>query len=327
MAKAKEGEECKKKYKEMCRNHLKTQLYSGVTTIRSVGGVDDYHSEFRDKFKNNEIIGPRILTSNMGISVPERHCAGYLAYEANSEKEMMQYVEKLHKEKVDLIKLMVTGGVLDATKWGEPGIVRMKPSYIKAACDKAEGLRISLQNGVDTIEHGAHPDDEIISLFKEKKSALVTTLSVGVPFVLKDKGIENRSIVEHNGIVVFEGMVECAKTCIKNNIMVGLGNDAGCLYVTHYDFYRELYYFHKYCNVTNNYALHCATLQNAKIAGIESITGSIGKGKCADFIICKKNPLEDLRNLKEISMVVSRGNMYNPPVMEKFEKVEMLLNQ
>lgn len=336
--KIKKDEDSEKEYKENCMKHLKTQLYSGVTTIRTVGGVDVYHSEFRDKIQNNEMIGPRILTSNMGISVPEGHCVGYLAYEAKSEDDMVQYVEKLHNEKVDLIKLMVTGGVLDATKWGEPGIVRMNASYIKAACDKAhelgykvaahveskEGLRISLQNGVDTIEHGAYTDDEIITLFKEKKAALVTTLSVGVPFVLQDKGIENRSIIEHNGIVVFEGMVECAKECIKNNIMVGLGNDAGCPYVTHYDFYRELYYFQKYCDVTSSYALHCATLQNAKIAGIDAMTGSIEKGKYADFIVCKENPLEDLRELKELSMVVSKGNIHHP-VIERSEKVERLL--
>ena len=106
--------------------------------------------------------------------------------------------------------------------------------------------------------------------------------------------------------------------------MVGLGNDAGCPYVTHYDFYRELYYFQKDCDVTSSYALHCATLQNAKIAGIDAMTGSIEKGKYADFIVCKENPLEDLRELKELSMVVSKGNIHHP-VIERSEKVERLL--
>ena len=316
------------------------QLYSGVTTIRCVGGVDNFDSELRDKIAKNEVIGPRILTSNMGITVPEGHCANYLAYVANNEQEVISYVEKLDHENVDLIKLMITGGVLDAKKWGEPGVLRMPSSYIKVACDKAhelgykvaahiesqEGLRVALQNGVDSIEHGGYPDAEIISLFKKRNAALVSTLSVGIPFVLQDKGIGQRSIVEHNGIVVFEGMVECVKQCLENHIMVGLGNDAGCPYVTHYDFWRELYYLHKYCNVSNNYAIHCATLQNAKIAGIDSICGSIEKGKSADFLICEKNPLKDLRNLKNVSMVISRGNMYTSPTLHRFEKVEALLN-
>ena len=40
----------------------------------------------------------------------------------------------------------------------------------------------------------------------------------------------------------------------------------------------------------------------------------------------EKNPLEDLRNLKNVSMVISRGNMYTSPTLHRFEKVEALLN-
>ena len=49
---------------------------------------------------------------------------------------------------------------------------------------------------------------------------------------------------------------------------MGLGNDVGCPYVTQYDFWRELCYFHKYCGVSNRFALYTATLRNAQLAGI-----------------------------------------------------------
>ena len=42
--------------------------------------------------------------------------AGSLAYEAHSADEARDYVAKIAAEKPDIIKLMITGGVLDAKK-------------------------------------------------------------------------------------------------------------------------------------------------------------------------------------------------------------------
>ena len=42
------------------------------------------------------------------------------------------------------------------------------------------------------------------------------------------------------------------------------------------------------------------------MAGIGAETGTIEPGKCADFIVTAKNPLEDLRALRQIEMVVAK---------------------
>ena len=49
---------------------------------------------------------------------------------------------------------------------------------------------------------------------------------------------------QYNGNVVFEGIIDCAKAALANDIPVVLGNDVGCPWITQYDFWRELYYFH-----------------------------------------------------------------------------------
>ena len=94
--------------------------------------------------------------------------------------------------------------------------------------------------------------------------------------------------------VVLEGIIDCAKTCIENNIPVGLGSDVSCPFVVHYNFWRELYYFNKYIGRSAQEAIHRATLGNAAIAGIDKETGSIEAGKSADMIAVKGNPLDDL---------------------------------
>lgn len=326
----------------MCEGYARTQLMSGVTTIRTMGGVQNCDSLIRDRIQSGRITGPRILASNMAVSVPGGHMAGSLAYIAHNAEEAKAYVQQIAKDKPDIIKLMITGGVLDAKGKGEPGELKMPPESVKAACEEAhrlgmkvaahvespEGVRVALENGVDTIEHGSKPDDTIIRLFKERNACHIATLSPALPYALFDRSISNVTETEqYNGEVVFKGIVECAKTCLENDIPVGLGTDTGCPYTTHYDMWREVNYFHKYCGVSNTFALYTSTKRNAELAGLRNITGSIEEGKCADFIVTKDNPLEDLTALRSISMVVTRGNVIRSPKVKKMPQVENELDK
>ena len=320
----------------------KDELYSGVTTIRTVGGLGDFDTRLRDDIAAGKKPGPRILAANEGISVPGGHMAGSVAIAAGSIEEALQHLEIAKAQKVDLVKLMITGGVLDAKEKGVPGELKMAPEMVKAVCDKAhamgykvaahvespKGVKVALQNWVDSIEHGAKADEEMIALFKEHNAFLCTTLSPALPYALFDRSITNASEVEQfNGNVVFEGIIDCAKAAIANDIPVVLGNDVGCPWITQYDFWRELYYFHKYVGVSNTFALYTATCRGAEMAGIGDITGTLEPGKCADMIVVEKNPLEDIRALRNVDMVVSQGKVLRSPKVKKKQIVETELDK
>ena len=320
----------------------KDELYSGVTTIRTVGGLGDFDTRLRDDIAAGKKPGPRILAANEGISVPGGHMAGSVAIAAGSIEEALQHLEIAKAQKVDLVKLMITGGVLDAKEKGVPGELKMAPEMVKAVCDKAhamgykvaahvespKGVKVALQNGVDSIEHGAKADEEMIALFKEHNAFLCTTLSPALPYALFDRSITNASEVEQfNGNVVFEGIIDCAKAAIANDIPVVLGNDVGCPWITQYDFWRELYYFHKYVGVSNTFALYTATCRGAEMAGIGDITGTLEPGKCADMIVVEKIPLEDIRALRNVDMVVSQGKVLRSPKVKKKQIVETELDK
>ena len=327
---------------KLVASFAKTELMSGVTTIRTVGGLGDFDTKLRDDINAGKKDGPRILAANQGISVPGGHMAGSVAVAAHSVEEALECLEQDENEKVDLIKLMITGGVLDAKEKGVPGEVKMSAEMVKAVCDKAhengykvaahvespEGVRLALENGVDSIEHGAKPDDEILRLFAEKNAFLCTTLSPALPYALFDRSITNASEVEqYNGNVVFEGIIECSKAAVKNGIPVVLGNDVGCPWITQYDFWRELYYFKKFVDVSNSFAIYSATKQAASVAGIGDETGSIEAGKAADMIILKENPLEDLRALRHVEKVVARGKLYDKPKFKVNKRVAAELDK
>ena len=313
---------------KMVRDFAKLELLSGVTTIRTVGGLGNFDTRLRDDIAAGRAAGPRILAANQGISVPGGHMAGSVAIAAHSTEEALNILAQAESEGVDLVKLMITGGVLDAKEKGVPGELKMPPEMIRAVCDKAhqdgytvaahvespEGVKAALQNGVDSIEHGAKPDDEMIALFKSRGAFLCTTLSPALPYALFDRGVSNASEVEqYNGNVVFEGIIDCAKAALAHEIPVVLGNDVGCPWITQYDFWRELFYFHKYVGVSNAFALHTATQNAAKYAGLGDVTGAVREGLCADLIVTKENPLDDLRALRQVDLVFANGRLYDAP--------------
>ena len=328
-------------YRLVC-SYAKLELLGGVTTIRTVGGIADFDTRCRDDAAAGKLLAPRILAANEGISVPGGHMAGSVAVAAHNNAEALAQLRKASGQKVDLVKLMITGGVLDATEKGTPGELKMKPEMVKAVCDEAhklgytvaahtespEGVKVALENGVDSIEHGAKMDDETIRLYKERGSFVCTTISPALPYALFDTAVSGASEKDqYNGKIVFDGVVESAKTALANGIPVGLGNDVGCPWITQYDFWRELYYFHKYVGVSNSFALYTATKRSAELAGIGSLTGSIEKGKAADLIVTAQNPLKDLKALRNLEMVMAGGRLIEQPKIKKRKQVEAELDK
>lgn len=328
-------------YRMVC-DFAKTELMSGVTTIRTVGGLGNFDTRLRDEIAGGRRLGPRILAADRGISVPGGHMAGSVATVAHNVGEALEQVRNATEARVDLIKLMVTGGVLDAKEKGTPGEVKMSAEMIRAVCESAhqagysvaahvespEGVMLALENGVDSIEHGAKPNAEMMTLFRKRGAFLCTTISPALPYALFDRAVSNASEVEQfNGNVVFEGIVECAKAALENDVPVVLGNDVGCPWITQYDFWRELYYFHKYVGVSNAFALYTATARSAELAGLGGVTGTIAPGLSADLIVTAEDPLQDLRALRRVEMVVARGCLIRAPRVRKKERIERELDR
>lgn len=56
---------------KMVSDFAKDELLSGVTTIRTVGGLGNFDTRLRDEIEAGKKTGPRILAANQGISVPK----------------------------------------------------------------------------------------------------------------------------------------------------------------------------------------------------------------------------------------------------------------
>lgn len=324
--------------KHMVLSHAQEALNSGVTTIRGVGDFFYTDLAIRDAIAQKKCLGPRILASGPAITVTGGHGAGNFAKVEDSPWEARKYVRENVHHQVDLIKICVTGGVTDTKEVGRAGLLKMTREEIQAICEEAhklgclvaahaeskEGVKEALLGGVDTIEHGSDLDDEMISLFLHNPkslrgySALVPTLYPAIPIVYFDPKITlMNSVHVANGKLVLDGMIKGLRKATNAGILTGLGTDASLSFVTHYNTWRELEFEMKLAGLTSREVLKNATIQNAKLLGIDSMTGSIEVSKSADFIAVSKNPLKDIRVLKDISFVMQGEVMLTHPTSKK----------
>lgn len=325
----------------MVRSHVTASLNAGVTTIRSSG--DFFYSDvrIRDRIHAGKLTGPRLIVPGPAITCVGGHGDGTFGVASDDPAELVRLTDRNAEHGVDYIKICVTGGVMDAKVRGEPGEVKMTLEQTKAVCDRAhalgyhvashtessKGIRVALEGGVDTIEHGSYLDDELVALFKERGAAYIVTTSPALPLAkLPPEITKLNELCTYNTNVVLDGMIAGAKTAMEHGIPIGLGTDESCPLVTPYNMWREVVWFVEYYGVTPAFALHTATLGNAKIIGLDGVTGSIESGKSADMIVLDRNPLDDLTALRDVQMVVARGKCLRHPKVKRNVQIDQWLD-
>ena len=328
--------------KYLCKDAIKTELLSGTTTIRTVGGLGHFDSQLRDKVAANKLVGPRIVSCDSAITIPGGHMEGSVAYGAKDDDDFVRFIADNVNANVDWIKIMITGGVLDAKVKGEPGEMKMTPEQVKLCCETAhrlgkkvcahvespKGVEVAIENGVDSIEHGSAMTDEIVEMIKSKNKVLVCTLSPAIPLAKFDPVVTGgNDIQRYNSEVLLEGIIEGTKKCLKAGVKVGLGTDTVCPFITHYDMWRELEYAHYLCDLDRKECLYLATLNNAEIIDVDEETGSIEVGKYADFIVVNDNPLDGFDTIRNPQLVVFKGTEYEKPQVKKSPVAEQYLDE
>ena len=327
--------------KKGMKKHALTALNAGVTTLRSMSEFLYLDVKLRKKIEEGKIIGPRILCSGKGIHPTGGH--GMLGFEADSTAEIRKAVRRNIREEVDSIKILSTGGVMDARMVGEAGRPQMTVEEIETACFEAhrgklliathcestEGMKEALRGGVDTIEHGAEITDDLIPLFKNNPkslrgyTAVVPTISAGMGLAtLPIKVTKITQVKRENAKLIEIGMIKALQRAYNEGIKFGVGTDASVPYVPHYEVWKELKYLIKYTGMSNHEAIYYATKNNAEIIGVGDITGSIEVGKSADLQVIPGNPLENIDYLGQVSKVIIRGHLIKKTKVKKIKKLK-----
>ena len=69
--------------------------------------------------------------------------------------------------------------------------------------------------------------------------------------------------------------------------------------------------------MTPHEALRSATINGAKLLGMEGDIGSLEVGKLADLVVLNGNPLEDIYQTEHVNMVMVNGRLYDGETMNQ----------
>jgi imidazolonepropionase-like amidohydrolase len=111
-----------------------------------------------------------------------------------------------------------------------------------------------------------------------------------------------------DGRLLLKMLKQIVTKLYKENITIVAGTDMG---FPGYSLDRELELYVD-CGLTPMQAIQCATITPAKVMKIQPETGSIEVGKRADIIVVSGNPLQNIRDIRNVDVVIKNGNVYDP---------------
>ena len=289
---------------------------AGITTGRDLGGGAWRELQIRDRINSGELLGPRLLCAGQPITSVGGHChfwGGEAADARQAEAVLLRQVAR----KVDLIKVMATGGVMTAgskpldPQFDLPTLSRIvelangRGLPVAAHCHGTEGIRIAAEAGVRTIEHcswvgkdGWASDyrPEVAATMAAKGAWVSPTVSRGWQRFLDDP--EAKTLGRIQG--AFRDM-------LARKVPFIASTDAGIPGVYHHHLPLALPVFAQIAGLAPTEALRSATSAAADALGLSDVTGRLQPGCAADLLLVHGDPLTDLSALAEPAAIWARG--------------------
>jgi imidazolonepropionase-like amidohydrolase len=292
--------------------HARTALSSGFTTVREMASEPEVMFAVRDWINGSKFIGPRILAAGQPITAvgghgdrapidsgPDDPSASGLCEGLESCRRA---VRSQHKRGSDVIKMMSTGGFADQTGTEqlffydemEATVTAAHQLGMKVATHAYAGDAIAdaVRAGVDSVDHGFGATDATLKEMKKKNIYLVPTLTIA-----QRKGAE---------VTLYREQYRAFERALEIGTPIAFGTDVGG--IPHRFAAREFAYMVD-LGMSSAGAIESATINTAKLFGLEKEIGTLEPGKLADIIAVQGNPIDDIHVLQDVDFVMKSGRV------------------
>lgn len=312
--------------------YAKRTLDAGFTTVRSLGSGPFVDIALRNAINRGDIPGPRILAANMYIGSTGSHgdLTGFspwlgdrtppeMSAIADGVEEVRKKVRYLIKYGADVIKFGATAGVLtEEASVGAPQYSQEEMNAIVAEAHLhgikvtahahgAEGIKMAIRAGVDSIEHGSFLDDEGIRMMKERGTYLSADIYNDDYILAEYAKFNTPQVIIDKEKLVGRVQRENFKKAVQAGVKIAYGTDAG---VYPHGWNGKQFAKMVEWGMTPMGAIQASTVSNADLFGWSDRIGSITAGKFADIVAVDGDPLQNISILEKIGFVMKGGVVY-----------------
>ena len=315
-------------------NGMKT-LRAGFTTVRNLGDGDGDGATLalRDAIAAGKVRGPRIVDAGNAISGSAGHMDWSLGYRdelrpffqgaantCNGADDCRRATRLQIGRGADVIKFASTGGVnsrigaglgkqmFDDEARAIVDTAHMFGKKVAVHAHGADGIRLALEAGADSIEHGTILDEATIALWARSKAYYVPTLSTVNGY--KERIAANANAYEPDVLAKIQWRISITgkslQQLVPRGVHIAFGTDAG---VSKHGRNGDEFELMVQNGMTPVEAVKAATVNAADLLGLSDEIGTIAPGKSADIIAVAGDPIADVRVLKKVDFVMARGTV------------------
>lgn len=299
-------------------------IFAGVTTIRSPGSALHGDIALRKAIQRGYVVGPRIFSAGESLVITGGHGSDAGVEYADGPDELVKAARREISAGADWVKILISGGI--ATDGGGIAEALMTPEEINAVVDAAhrfgakvaahsgspQATSIAVDAGVDSIEHGYFLDRPVLRKMAKAGTWYVPTIVVSQPATAPffEKIGSPQWYLDRRESVGKEHW-KALQMAIEEGVNIGLGTDQlphepndGTTATA-----REAQYYVE-AGMTPLQALRSATIETARMLAADDDIGSLEVGKYADIVAVSVNPVDDIKALRDIRLVMKGGEIH-----------------
>ena len=300
-------------------------LESGVTTVRSASTNNYQDVALRDLVKQGAIAGPDVVaagvfvTPDLGETMLADARLGAFKDGVTSEAALRGVVRVNLEHKVNVIKTRGTERAgLPNTDPRKQTFTEQQLTWIVDEATKGgvsvmahahgdEGAYAAVKAGVRSIEHGTYLSDSTLTLMRQRGTFLVPTY-ITVVDLTRPGGDYDDPVLMMRGAHMLPRLGETVQRAHRMGVRIVTGADTQYGPESTSRISGEVASLVE-LGLTPVEALRSATTVAADLLGLGGRTGAIQTGMEADLIVVERNPLQDVRALADVLVVISNGRV------------------
>ena len=300
----------------------KRALDSGVTTVRTAGVSGYQDVGIRELVYTGRIPGPdfvaagTFLTTDLGPALLSDPRFAELHDGVTSDDDLRLVVQINADRGVDFIK--TRGTQRAGLPYTDPRQQVYTERQLRVIVEEAakfdipvmvhahgdEGARAAVLAGARSIEHGTYLSTETMELMKERGTWLVPTW-----ITIEDLDEEaNNYVLRLRGMHMLPQLEKVIREAYAMGIKIVTGADNRYEERSINRISLEVEAFVDF-GMTHFEALQAATTSAAELLRVDDRTGRIAEGYEADMIVVPSNPLEEIKGLQDVLLVMSNGQL------------------